>query len=575
MGGEWRKLNVLQLIICGSFSAHMLYRCLATAVVLSDEYRRIHSAGLSADRSGLHPGWLPRWDGEPPVIDVKDGQYSEFRGHLQLLVFGLALFVLGAASVRSVDQVCINFRDGNVKSHHGPSATWVVWYYVLCGLLLLVAAHGSDIGYPLVLIGINYALSELCANRECGEIGVALTWLFGCGTLLHSARYNGWGPFLFSELPVVGRLLSRIDEIPALCPWHHRYPLLVLRMISFNMDRHWATRCGVASPFLLGAVPPPSIEPTSLPNWAWMPQTYAAYLLYPPLYIAGPIMTFNSFVCCVAGHQLRDITPKAKMKACCQAVSALIVYEVFLHYVYIGGISRSPRMMRRVIDDHLASAGFALAVVLGLYLKFLGLWRFFRMWAILDGVVPPDNLPRCIMTTTSLTGFWRTWHSSFNMWLVRYLYLPLGGNMSHHRGSDLDPVTARVWTFFRKVLNVALVFVFVGAWHDQTLSLLAWSVLIVVAIIPELVIKAVITATARGKQLQAQWYYRHVVAIGAAYAIATLAVANIVGFAVGPDDGLGIASSAFAVSGSNWGKRVIILCHIYALAQVNLDVYLY
>lgn len=44
-------------------------------------------------------------------------------------------------------------------------------------------------------------------------------------------------------------------------------------------------------------------------------------------------------------------------------------------------------------------------------------------------------------------GFWRNWHSSFNAWLVRYLYIPLGGN--RHRCLVIWPV-----------------FLFVAVWHD-------------------------------------------------------------------------------------------------------------
>ena len=55
------------------------------------------------------------------------------------------------------------------------------------------------------------------------------------------------------------------------------------------------------------------------------------------------------------------------------------------------------------------------------------IWRGFRLWAALDGVDAPENLPSCISVHHSLASFWRSWHASFNQWLVRYLYVPLGG----------------------------------------------------------------------------------------------------------------------------------------------------
>jgi D-alanyl-lipoteichoic acid acyltransferase DltB (MBOAT superfamily) len=49
--------------------------------------------------------------------------------------------------------------------------------------------------------------------------------------------------------------------------------------------------------------------------------------------------------------------------------------------------------------------------------------------------------------TDAVQGFWRGWHSSFNQWLVRYLYIPLGG--SRRRAAIIWPI-----------------FFFVAVWHD-------------------------------------------------------------------------------------------------------------
>lgn len=49
----------------------------------------------------------------------------------------------------------------------------------------------------------------------------------------------------------------------------------------------------------------------------------------------------------------------------------------------------------KLYDNPLGCAEFALLAVLYLYLKFLCIWRFFRAWALLDGVYPPENMPQC------------------------------------------------------------------------------------------------------------------------------------------------------------------------------------
>jgi D-alanyl-lipoteichoic acid acyltransferase DltB (MBOAT superfamily) len=64
-------------------------------------------------------------------------------------------------------------------------------------------------------------------------------------------------------------------------------------------------------------------------------------------------------------------------------------------------------------------AVIAYVVLKMMWLKFLLIWRFFRLWSIADGILPPENMTRCMSNNCSLEGFWKGWHSSFNQWLVR------------------------------------------------------------------------------------------------------------------------------------------------------------
>ena len=93
-------------------------------------------------------------------------------------------------------------------------------------------------------------------------------------------------------------------------------------------------------------------------------------------------------------------------------------------------------------------------------------WRLFRLWALMDGVDPPENMVRCMANNYSPLGFWRSWHRSFNLWIVRYLYIPLGGT-------------------HRLVATSVLIFTFVALWHDLSPRLLAWGWLVVLFILPE------------------------------------------------------------------------------------------
>ena len=55
--------------------------------------------------------------------------------------------------------------------------------------------------------------------------------------------------------------------------------------------------------------------------------------------------------------------------------------------------------------------------------KLLIPWRFFRAWALLDGIDPPENMVRCMANNYSTFGFWRSWHRSYNLWVIRYVVM--------------------------------------------------------------------------------------------------------------------------------------------------------
>jgi D-alanyl-lipoteichoic acid acyltransferase DltB (MBOAT superfamily) len=63
--------------------------------------------------------------------------------------------------------------------------------------------------------------------------------------------------------------------------------------------------------------------------------------------------------------------------------------------------------------------------------------------------------------------FWRNWHRSFNRWLIRYVYVPLGGKRNY-------------------AVNIWPIFTFVAVWHDIQLRLLYWGWLIALFILPEI-----------------------------------------------------------------------------------------
>jgi D-alanyl-lipoteichoic acid acyltransferase DltB (MBOAT superfamily) len=85
-----------------------------------------------------------------------------------------------------------------------------------------------------------------------------------------------------------------------------------------------------------------------------------------------------------------------------------------------------------------------------------------------DGIWTEENMVRCMSNNFSAQRFWKSWHRTFNRWLIRYVYIPLGGAK-----------------YF--MLNMWVVFTFVALWHDIELKLLAWGWLICLFLLPEII----------------------------------------------------------------------------------------
>jgi len=154
-----------------------------------------------------------------------------------------------------------------------------------------------------------------------------------------------------------------------------------------------------------------------------------------------------------------------------------------------------------------------------LWFKFLLIWRFFRLCAVLDDIEPVENMERCMNNNYTIGGFWRSWHKSFNRWLIRYIYVPLGGGQGG---------------LVRRACNILLVFTFVAFWHDIKPELFAWGWLLSLFFLPEILAQHVakrepLKSFMASHPLTASW----LIAFCGACNIIMLKIANIVGYSTG------------------------------------------
>nr|XP_051677267.1 protein-cysteine N-palmitoyltransferase HHAT isoform X4 [Oryctolagus cuniculus] len=105
--------------------------------------------------------------------------------------------------------------------------------------------------------------------------------------------------------------------------------------------------------------------------------------------------------------------------------------------------------------------GLALAHVLFFYVKYLVLFGVPALLMRLDGLVPPP-LPRCVSTMFSFTGMWRYFDVGLHNFLIRYVYVPLGGSQRGVLGT---------------LFSTAMTFAFVSYWHGGYDYLWCWAAL--------------------------------------------------------------------------------------------------
>ncbi|KAJ2759224.1 glycerol transporter [Coemansia nantahalensis] len=141
----------------------------------------------------------------------------------------------------------------------------------------------------------------------------------------------------------------------------------------------------------------------------------------------------------------------------------------------------------------------------------------------------------------SLQQFWRDWHCSYNRWLVRYVYIPLGGRKTS------------TW-------NVFAVFTFVALWHDLTLRLLQWAWIIALLFLPE----GLATWYFGRPRWAARPYFRFLCSAGGALNIIGMMIANLVGF--GGDGVAGMLAKIFSWNGAAF------LATAYVLFNAHLQV---
>ncbi|HEY9890033.1 MAG TPA: MBOAT family protein [Candidatus Obscuribacterales bacterium] len=180
---------------------------------------------------------------------------------------------------------------------------------------------------------------------------------------------------------------------------------------------------------------------------------FAAYKLYFPKLISGPITRFHSFA-----SQLSE-QPNLNWHWVVEGlwligVGAMKKVLIADHIGTLVNLSLDNLERAGSLDLWLALFAYGLQ----LYLDFSGYVDVARGSALLMGINLPQNFNFPYLTT-SIADFWRRWHITLGDWLRNYLYFPLGGS---RQGLG------------RTAINLMIVMGVAGVWHGNTWGFVIW-----------------------------------------------------------------------------------------------------
>ena len=432
---------------------------------------------------------------------MSDHQFRSFREGIPSLVALYTVFIL------------INRKFGITGRFFGT-------------IVFISLLHGFKALEPFTLISVNYFLLKSIARTHHNFV-VPFTWIFAIGSLflleLKSPDFWIWSGFL-----------SR---------WTVVFKISILRMISFNLDYHKSK--SILNYDQLCCKEQELCDKCRVIKTAndFSFRSYFMYVFYPPLYLSGPILTFNDF-----HHQTtqqKKTRPVFPWIYGLRLLASMFTLELILHLMHVCAIKSASAWHETFTP--LSFAGIAFFNLKIIWLKLLIIWRFARFFALCDDIDPPENMIRCMSNNYSTLKFWRSWHRSFNLWILRYLYIPLGGRVTSN------------W-------NIFPIFGFVAIWHDLNWQLLAWGCLIPLIILPEILANY----TSKRFRLHELQNYRNICAVAAALNIFLMMLGNLVGFSVGID-GAKLMLKQVVGNGGFWFVGAVLVS-FYSGAQLMFEI---
>ncbi|CEG68576.1 Putative Glycerol uptake protein 1 [Rhizopus microsporus] len=455
-------------------------------------------------------------------VDNSDAQYAQFRDNIPKLI--------------PLVIVHLFFSHLNRRLLHFSSIRFTLLLSLLCVILL----HGANVIKMISIISTSFLIGRFCKGTAWNPF---LTWSFNLGILFLNEYYDG-----YRFKAVLGPSYEWLDQFEGVqARWHILFKFAMLRLISFNMDYYWACRSVENKESVDRGEAITDKERIQLPwnidtDYSYL--NLLSYVLYTPLLLCGPIITYNDFLSQFKVPS-KNIDKRYVFLYAIRLVIVIFVMELTLHFLYVVAISKA-KAWNGDSPLELSMIGYFNLVII--WMKLLIPWRFFRLWSLADGIWVEENMVRCMSNNFSAQRFWKSWHRTYNRWTIRYIYIPLGGSKY---------IAYNMW----------LVFTFVALWHDIELKLLAWGWLISLFLLPEIIASKLFSEKKYGDKP----YYRFVCGLGAVGNILMMMIANLVGFCVGLD---GVTEMLTKIFGTAHGLSFLLVVSacLFIAVQIMFEI---
>ena len=443
--------------------------------------------------------------------DFSDFQWRYYRHNLGLLLIFATIFV-------SINKLLKIF--GSLKI--------IKCSYLIFGLGYAFFLHRIKMIYLIIILYISFSLTKNY-NLLGKKLFIASTWIFTILIKITSEIYDGYSIKFLNFLN-----LSDFFTKPLL-GWNSTFGLVMLKIISFNMEFVNVAEKEFENNKLIGM--DKVMEHCKECNKGKFCLTalkfvYAKesdfsffnlliYIFYPPFYFSGPTIMYHSFIFQLNHYKENrhnDFFFTKKIIYLLRCIFIFIIFEIFNHYLYVNAIMTNKNNIWLFAEFSKTNSYFNLSYLafnnlVFVFLKFSLIWKIARYWGWADGIYSEENMNRCIYNNYTFEGFWRQWHRSYNIWLIRYMYIPLGGKE-------------------KKLLNSFIIFSFVALWHDLRLNLLLWAWVIYICLIPEIIIKSYFGKEDK-QYLNDKMWFRYLRAWICAIVIMLMITANLIGFGIG------------------------------------------